>query len=111
MNKIALKLLERDKVNINKISGNGNTPLIHACRNKMVKVAFKLLETGKSNPSQVENNGFSAIYWANKNNLPLSLKEKIIELSDIEYKKKLGRDTKNNKKSKKKKTHKKGSKK
>jgi len=62
-------------------TGQNNTALISACRNKMTKVALKLLETGKSKPEHVNKKGFKALYWANVNKMPVTLKKRIIEMT------------------------------
>ena len=43
MESTALKLLEREEININQVNKNGDTALIWACYNKMERVALKLL--------------------------------------------------------------------
>ena len=101
-NKVALKLLDLGTSNPGLISksktGGNNNALINACRNKMTKVAFKLLETGRSHPEHINKEGYSALYWANVNELPLTLREKIVEMTKKKKaKKNKSRKTRKNK--------------
>jgi len=76
--KLALKILEREEININQVDEYGNTALICACkicacRNKMERVALKLLEREEININQVNNTGNTALIWACFNKMELVL--------------------------------------
>ena len=69
---IALKLLERKNIDVNKVNETniyGQTPLILSCSNKMERVALKLLERGNVNINHVDVFRLTALDYAIQNNM------------------------------------------
>ena len=62
--RLALELLKREEINVNKMNKYGNTALILACCNKMESVALKLLEREDINVNQVNIKGYIALMMA-----------------------------------------------
>jgi ankyrin repeat protein len=63
---VALKLLEKEDINVNQANYYGTTALISACMQRMERVALKLLERKDIDVNQVDKFGNTALKYANK---------------------------------------------
>jgi len=82
-NKLALDILKRENININRVNEYGYTALIRACRcNKMETVALKLLEREDININETNKYGDTALIRACWNNME-SVALKLLEREEI----------------------------